>query len=157
MRKSYSTRMFRKVLVPVMYGVDSNAAINAAVLIADRSNITIVGIIGIADQESLSGAALPARHVRKILRSLATELHVHAMQRIRVSHHPWDEIIRVVQEEEPDLLVMEASHLGLLNVDESQALLYPPCDIVIAGGKVAAPPSQGIPPRGATCSAFAFM
>ena len=136
MSKRYSTRLFQKVLVPVIYGVDPKSAINAATLIADKSNILLVGIVGIGEGESLSAAALPARHVRKILRAAAAEVHVHTMQRIRVSHKPWDEVILVVQEERPDLLVIESTHLSLLDVDENQALRYPPCDIVIAGGNV---------------------
>ena len=136
MSRRYSTRLFQKVLVPVIYGVDPKAAVNAAALIVDQSNITLVGIVGIAEGESLSGAALPARHVRKILRGLAANTPMRTMQHIRVSHKPWDEIIQVVQEESPDLLVLEAAHLGLLKMDETQALRYPPCDIVIAGGTV---------------------
>ena len=136
MSKRYSTRLFQKVLVPVIYGVDPKSAINAATLIADKSNILLVGIVGIGEGESLSAAALPARHVRKILRAAAADVHVHTMQRIRVSHKPWDEVILVVQEERPDLLVIESTHLSLLDVDENQALRYPPCDIVIAGGNV---------------------
>ncbi len=133
MTRRYSTRFFQKVLVPVLYGVDPKAAVNAAALIADRSNILLVGIIGIAEGDSLSGAAVPARHVRKVLRTSASSAQVHASQRIRVSHRPWDEIIQAVQDEAPELLVLDSAQLAVLNVDASQALRYPPCDIVIAG------------------------
>ena len=136
MGKRYSTRLFEKVLVPVIYGMDPMSAIHAAAIIADRSNIVMVGIVGIAEDESLSTAALPARHVRKILRDAAGTSHIHSMQRIRVSHKPWDEVIQVVQEEKPDLLVLDSAHLALLNANASQALRYPPCDIVIAGGNI---------------------
>ncbi len=73
MSKRYSTRLFEKVFVPVIYGMDPKAAIDAATLIAERSNIVLVGIVGIAEDESLSAAALPARHVRKILRDAASD------------------------------------------------------------------------------------
>jgi glucosyl-3-phosphoglycerate synthase len=136
MSKRYSTRLFENILVPVIYGMDPMSAIHAATLIADRSNILLVGIVGIAEDESLSAAALPARHVRKILRDAASNSHIHTLQRIRVSHQPWDEVIQVVQEEKPDLLVLDASHLALLDTNASHALRYPPCDIVIAGGHV---------------------
>lgn len=136
MSKPYFTRLFQKVLVPVIYGVDPKAAVNAAALIADSSNVVLAGIVGIAEGESLSGAALPARHARKVLRGLAEATHMRAMQRIRASHKPWDEIIQLVQEETPDLLVLDAAHLDLLKVDETQVLRYPPCDIVIAGGNI---------------------
>lgn len=136
MGKRYSAQLFRKVLVPVIHGVDPKAAINAALLIADKPSILLVGIVGIAEAESLSGAALPARHVRKVLKDLADRQQLRAMQRIRVSHRPWDEIIQIVQEEAADLLILESAHLSLLNVVETKALRYPPCDIVIAGGNV---------------------
>src|SRR5512146_2281928 len=112
MDRHYSTRLFRKVLVPVIHGVDPKAAVNAALLIADKSNIDLVGIVAIAEGESLSSAALPARHVRKVLRSLAAAFDLHAMQRIRASHRPLDEVMQVAQEEGADLLVMEAAQLS---------------------------------------------
>ncbi len=136
MSRPYSTKLFQKILVPVIFGVDSRAAVNAAALIADPSIIELVGIVGIAEGESLSGAALPARHVRKILRGLAANSGMHAMQRIRVSHRPWEEVMQAVQDEEADLLVVEAAHLALLGMAESGALRHPPCDVVIAGGNV---------------------
>src|SRR5512142_3281802 len=136
MSKRYSTRLFQKVLVPVIYGIDSRAAVNAAALITDPSNIELLGVVGIAEGESLSGAALPARHVRKVLRGRASAPGMHAMQRIRVSHKPWEEVMKAVQEETTDLLVMDAAHLALLDVNEANTLRYPPCDVVIAGGKV---------------------
>src|SRR5512143_925122 len=136
MSKIYSTKLFQKVLVPVVFGIDPKAALNAAALIADPATIVLVGIVGIAEGESLSAAAIPARHVRKVLRATAADRGIQAMQRIRASHRPWDELIQVVQEETPDLLVLEEAHLSLLNVGESQSLRYPPCDIVIASGVV---------------------
>ncbi len=139
MSRRYSTRLVQRVLVPVIYGFDPKAAVNAAALIAEKASIELVGIVGIAEGESLSGAALPARHVRKVLHGLGTSTGMHISQRIRVTHRPWDEVIQTVQEEGTDLLVMDAAHLALINDADSQALHYPPCDIVIASGQV---PSQ---------------
>jgi glucosyl-3-phosphoglycerate synthase len=136
MDKRYSTDLFQRVIVPVIYGIDARTAVNAATLIADPSNIELVGIVAIAEGESLSGAALPARHLRKVLRGLASSSEMRVMQRIRVSHKPWDEAMEVAQEEEADLLVMDAAHLALLDANEATSLHYPPCDMVIAGGSV---------------------
>src|SRR5512142_1754322 len=136
MSKRYSTKLFQRVVVPVIYGLDARAAVNAAVLITDPSNIELVGIVGIAEAESLSGAALPARHVRKVLRDLASARGMHTLQRIRVSHKPWEEAMEVAQEEGADLLVMDAAYLVLLDANDASALRYPPCDVVIAGGSV---------------------
>ncbi len=136
MTQSYSTEMFQKVLVPVVHGVESRAAINAAAMITDPANVVLVGIVGIAEEESLSSAALPARHVRKLLRAAAEGRQLRALQHIRVSHKPWDEIVQAVQEQEPDLLILDALLMDALGLAEGRALRYPPCDIVIAGGNV---------------------
>ncbi len=142
MGKLYSTRLFRKTLVPILYGADPGAAINTALTIAEPDNILLVGIIGISGEESLSTAALPARHVRKILRDIAGKFHIRAMQRIRVSHKPWDELIQIVKEEKPDLLILASSHLAILNITPGQALRYPPCDMVVAGGTIPERPKE---------------
>ncbi len=136
MGKGYSTRLFRKVVVPIFHGSDHRAALNAALIIAGKANVLLVGIVGIANEESLSTAALPARHVRKILRDVASKSHVHTLQRIHVSHKPWEELIQVVQDEKPDLLVLETSNMAILNMSAGQALRYPPCDMVVAGGTI---------------------
>jgi glucosyl-3-phosphoglycerate synthase len=136
MDKRYSTRLFRKILVPILYGADHSAAINTALIIADTENIMLVGVVGISGEESLSTAAIPARHLRKILRDITGKFHIRAMPRIRVSHKPWDELIQTVKEEKPDLLILASSHLAILNITPGQALRYPPCDMVIAGGTI---------------------
>ena len=136
MSKRYSTRLFRKTLVPILYGAENTAAINTALIIADPDNILLVGIVGISGEESLSTAAIPARHVRKILRDVSDKFHIRALPRIRVSHEPWNELIQIVKEEEPDLLILAASHLAILNISPGKALRYPPSDMVIAGGTI---------------------
>jgi glucosyl-3-phosphoglycerate synthase len=142
MRRHYSGRLFRKVLVPVIHGSEYSAALHAALAIAGPQSVVAVGILGIAEGESLSTAAVPARHVRKILRELVSGKHVHALQRIRVSHAPWEELLNVVHEEEPDLMVLEVSHLEALNVTLGQAFRFPPCDIVVAGGSIPERPAR---------------
>ena len=142
MNKRYSTRLFRKILVPIIYGADNGTAIKTALIIADKENIHLIGIVGITDEESLSTAAMPARHLRKILRELTSKTLVRSMQHIRVSHKPWDELIRVIQEENPDLLILESSHFEMLKITPSDALRFPPCDIVIAGGNIPEKPQK---------------
>ncbi len=136
MSKRYSTRLFRKILVPILFDAENNAAINTALAIAEPENILLVGVVGISSEESLSTAALPARHVRKLLRDVTGKFHVRAMPRIRVSHTPWEELIQIVKEENPDLLILATSHLAILNISPGQALRYPPCDIAMAGGTI---------------------
>src|SRR5690349_13408721 len=100
MKPRYSGRFFRKVLVPVIYGSEHTAALHAALAITGPKNVWAVGILGISEPESLSTAAVPARHVRKTLRELVNRTQIHALQRIRVSHSPWEELVKVVAEED---------------------------------------------------------
>jgi glycosyltransferase involved in cell wall biosynthesis/nucleotide-binding universal stress UspA family protein len=136
MPRGSSTRLFRKILVPVIYGADPGGAINAARFIAEPARIVLGGIVGIAAEESLSSAALPARAVRRTLRSISAKWRIHTLQRIRVSHYPWNEVIAIAEAEHPDLLILEASQLTTLNLTAGEVLRYPPCDIVIAAGVI---------------------
>ncbi len=61
MKAPLKNRLFKKVLVPVVYGCDQNSAISAARAIAGEENVVLVGLIYIPEGESLSTAALPAR------------------------------------------------------------------------------------------------
>jgi glycosyltransferase involved in cell wall biosynthesis/nucleotide-binding universal stress UspA family protein len=142
MHRHYSGKLFRKILVPIFHDVDYVDALNAALAISDRTSVWLVGFVGIAGNESLSKAAVPARHVRRHLREIAEARHVHLIQRIRVSHTPWEELARVVQEENSDLLILQLSHFGALNVTPGQAFRFPPCDIVIASGEVPEKPGS---------------
>lgn len=142
MARGYSSRLFRKILVPVVYGTDPMAAITAATFIADPAHVILAGVIGIAEGASLSSAALPAREVRRLLRGLAGRLHVHTLQRIRAAHKPWDDVISIANEEQVDLLMLDASQLPHLKLTAGEALRYPPCDIVIASGAMPSKPAD---------------
>jgi len=135
MKKSYAGRLFRRILVPVFHGVDYVDALNAALAVAGQANVWLVGIVGITENESLSKAAVPARHVRKVIREIVAAKRTRALQRIRVSHKPWDELTHIVQEEQPDLLVLQPSHFEAMGVSIGQVFRFPPCDIVVASGK----------------------
>lgn len=135
MKKSYSSGLFQKILVPVVWECDNDPALTAAQLITSKGTIVPVGLVGIAPDESLSTAAQPAREMRRILRRLAGDARVRAVSRVRVSHQPWEELIRVCREIDPDLLVLSwPCHFSALQVTPEQALGNPPCDLVLVGG-----------------------
>jgi glucosyl-3-phosphoglycerate synthase len=142
MSPRYSTRLFRKILVPVIHGSSTDSALNCALNLADPESILLAGIVGMPLQESLSAAAEPARHARKELRDMAGSSHVRFLRRIHASHKPWEELLLIVNEEQPDLLVIETAQLGLLNVTAGEAFRYPPCDMMIAGGVVPQSPAR---------------
>ena len=142
MSRRYSARLFRKLLVPVIHGIASDTALTVALTIADAAHVLIAGIVAIPEAESLSAAALPARSVRRTLREMTTRRQVHALARIRVAHQPWSELLKLVEEQRPDLLILDTSQLAMLNITAGEALRYPPCDMIIAGGEFTANPAH---------------
>ena len=52
MAQSYSTKLFRKVLVPMVHGADSKPALSLALMIAETAHVALVGIVGISEQDS---------------------------------------------------------------------------------------------------------
>ena len=142
MSRRYSTRLFRKVLVPVFDGAPPEAALTVAMMIAEAAHVMIAGIVGIPDGESLSAAALPARAVRQALREMANRRRVRTSGRTRVSHRPWTELLQLVAEESPDLLVLDTTQLVTLHMTAGEALRSPPCNMIIAGGNFPDRPAE---------------
>ncbi len=118
------------------------AAISLAFAIAEAADVALVGIVAISKNESLSTAALPARQVRQRMRQTAAMRPVRIMPRIRVSYAPWEEVLKGVHEEEPDLLVLDATQLSRLDMTIDEVMEYPPCDMIVAGGSVPEKPSR---------------
>ncbi len=142
MLRRYFGRLFQQVLVPIIYGAEYRSALTVASAIAGYENVFLSGIVGIQEDHSLSTAAVPARHLRKVLRTTAAQNKTHSVQRIRVSHQPWGELMKVVEEESPDLLVLEAAQLNAFGIDLAEALRYPPCDMVVASGTISEHPAR---------------
>ena len=134
MNRRYSTRLFRKILVPIVQGAPTETALRVAMMIADVRHIVLAGIVAIPDGETLSAAALPARRLRETLRGLAASFGLKAPGRARVSHRPWMEVLQVVAEEGPDLLVVGDDQLSQLQTTAGEALRNPPCDMILARG-----------------------
>ena len=125
-------KLFKKVLVPVVYGCKQTSAINAARAIAGENDVTFVGIIYVPEGESLSIAAAPAREVRQTLKALSNLKQIHRRTEVYATHQPWDEMMKVIEKEKPDLLVLEyPCQFGNLKTTPEEVLAHPPCDIAI--------------------------
>jgi len=139
MLRRYSDQLFQRILVPVLYGADFRTALSVAAAIAGPENVYLSGIVCISAERSLSTAAAPARHLRKIMRDALKGNHVRATPKIHASHEPWRELLEIVKAEEPDLLVVEHSQFRAMGVLPGDALKYPPCDMVVVHGEVPSP------------------
>jgi glucosyl-3-phosphoglycerate synthase len=137
MKRAYPPTIFQKVLVPVLWECECTTALAAARVIAREGQSLVAGIVGIREDESLSVAAGPARLLRKRLGELAEEGHLSIRERVRVSHHPWVELIHIVEEEEPDLLLLDwPCQFESMGITAAQALANPPCDMAIVRGPI---------------------
>jgi glycosyltransferase involved in cell wall biosynthesis/nucleotide-binding universal stress UspA family protein len=133
---------FRKLLVPIMQGIGCDSALAVARLMIGQptpgrqgGRIVLVGLVGIAPEDSLSSGALPARRVRAMLRQLGRDERFRSRDRIRVSYTPWAELVSLIQEERPDLLLLEwPHHFEAFKVAPADVLASPPCDVALVRG-----------------------
>lgn len=135
MSKRYTRQLFKRILVPIAYGMNCPNALAVARHIASNAEIYLLGVVGVPKGESLSETAMLARRVRSILRANAGDTF-RIIERIRVSYDPWDEIVKAVIEQQADLLVMEQSQFEVLGISLGNALQQPPCDMAVAIGEI---------------------
>ena len=136
MKANLKHQMFKKVMVPVVYGCDQNAAINAARAIAGEENVLLVGFVYIPEGASLSTAAVRAQEVRQMLRDLSNAGRSQSSD-VHATHRPWDEIMKVAEREKPELLIIEyPCQFETLRTTPAEVLTAPPCDIAIVNSYV---------------------
>ncbi|HSL27567.1 MAG TPA: glucosyl-3-phosphoglycerate synthase [Anaerolineales bacterium] len=132
------TKLFNKVLVPVVYGCEQASVLSAARAIAGKGDIVLIGLVYIPEGESLSSGASQVRELRQTLRRLAGTSHNVRWAEVFAAYRPWDEIIRITERHDPDLLILEYTcQLEALKVTPTQVLTHPPCDIAIVNSKIA--------------------
>ncbi len=137
MKRRYDSRIFRKVLVPVIYGCQPSAAVEAAIAIAGKRSLFLAGLVTVEAGDSLSKAAVNGPVVRKQLQEITGMGAAPGRFTLRVSHEPWQELIQVIQEEQPDLLILEwPCDFDALGVTPNEALHQVSCDMAIVRGPI---------------------
>jgi len=130
-------RLFKKVLVPIVYNCEQDSAINAARAIAGEDNVMLVGLVYVPEGASLSSAATPAQEVRQTLKRLSDERHIQRWTDVHVTHRPWDELVRVIEKEKPDLLVLEyPCQFETLRATPTEVLAHPLCNVAIVNSHI---------------------
>jgi glucosyl-3-phosphoglycerate synthase len=84
-----------------------------------------------------------------VLRRLASE-QVSSRAGVVVSHSPWDDLVEIMREEQPDLLLVESpEQVAALGVSATRILGDAPCDVALVRGPLAPTPvSVLVPIRG---------
>jgi len=135
MRREFAP--FGKVLAPVLPGCNPDAALAAALRVAEAQNIVLLGLVVMPPEEPLAFGMLAAREVRAGLQRLSTGHASRVRVRVRVTHAPWPEIVDAVDQEQADLMII--SHpLGseLFSTELLDGLAQPPCDVALIYGDV---------------------
>jgi glucosyl-3-phosphoglycerate synthase len=134
---------FQKVIVPVIHGCEYNSALALAESVAGAENILLVGMVCVPMVETLSAANLLARRLRTHLQSQARRLQLHHRPQVFVTDQLWPELTGVIQEERPDLLVLEwPCQLEALSITTAEAMQRIPCDVAIVRGPLKSMPGR---------------
>lgn len=131
--KTQKFTSFRTILVPVVYGCRGKAALKAAMAL--DANVVLVGLVRVPSGKSLSVGASMARKVRFRMMKLVDGKKIRARTLVHVSHNPWFDLRKLIEKNEPDLLLLEWNeHFGALGIPPEDALLRPPCNVGLIRG-----------------------
>lgn len=136
MKRPQQFTAFHSILTPVVHGCAGRAALTAARLLSAEAKVTLVGLVTVPRTASLSTGAQAARQVRQRLRQLAeAEVGFTYRARVLVSHTPWQDLLALIESDEPDLLLLEwAEHFQALGLTAAEALMRPPCNVGLVRG-----------------------
>lgn len=145
MQKHSDFAPIHTILVPYIHDGTGLHALDAARQF--DAEITLVGVVVVPEGQSLSTGAIAARALRRTLKIFGRDKRIVSKTQVIVSHHPWEELSNLIQDEKPDLLCLEFdAHLKALNVTVSDVLARPPCDVALVRGKISSKPKQVLAP-----------
>jgi glucosyl-3-phosphoglycerate synthase len=131
--KAQKFTSFRNVLVPVFLGREEHAALQVACAL--EAQITLVGLVPVSPGESLSLSASAARQLRQKLRKMAEDTPIRSRIRVVVSYQIWNDLIKIIKDDEPDLLLLDWDEDFLsLGITPADALMRPPCNVGVLRG-----------------------
>lgn len=144
----YGGSSFRKILIPIIQGHKPDAALTLARLLAGKGYVRLVGFVGIPESKSLSTATSLSRQMRQTLQNIQSEDNrIRACERVRVSYNLWDELVAVIQEEAPDLLLLEwPDEIENFEAVLPKILHETPCEVAIVRGPLEEPPQRVLVP-----------
>lgn len=150
MMRKYSAPAFKKILVPILQSCECDWAVTAARQIAGQGEVILLGLAGADPGEPLSAAANQARQVRKLMRRYSKSERVRSLSSVRVSTQVIEELFKGIEEEKPDLLLLEwPCHFETMNTTLSEVMHWTNCDLAVVRGPLPAKPkSLLVPIRG---------
>lgn len=150
MKKKYQLNLFRRILVPILDRYPYLPAISSALDIAGETNVIVAGIVMVPESDTLTRATNRAGRVRRKLNELKSLKGIKILDVVHVTHNPWQDLEKIVVQEEIDLMVLEwpNQYNAIINASPN-ALMHPICDMAIVGGVIPSCPEQiMLPMRG---------
>ncbi len=145
MQRHSEFKPIHTILVPFVH--DGPGLYMLDVALQFDAEITLVGVVVVPQDQSLSTGAAAARSLRKMLRIFGRDKRVTSKSQIIVSYEPWNELSNLLQDEKPDLLFLDyEAHLKSLRVTLNDVLERPPCDVALVRGKITSKPKQVLVP-----------
>ncbi len=145
MTPKHSFAPIRQAVVPVIFGCDSQAAIDTARALAQE--VLLVGVVRVPGRSALSAGAAQARELRAALRAWEGLKAVRVAARVHVAYDPWPDLAAVVERLAPDLLLLEMPcQLEALGVTAAEVLAAPPADVVLVRGPFTVGPGRALVP-----------
>ncbi len=122
----------KTALVPIGTGIIGDAALGLAQTIADE--VILVGVVPITGDKAISAGAQTARLVRKRLLSYSNP-STHYKSTVIVSETPWKDLVTVIAQENPELVIVEWQDDTLAcGLSVQEVLSNSVCDIAIVRG-----------------------
>jgi glucosyl-3-phosphoglycerate synthase len=127
------------IVLPVSSGEQAKALLPLALALRGNeaeSQVHLLGMARVPEGGSLSEGALPMQRLRQTLEGIAAQDEaVNRLTFNMVSHHPWQDVERLIGErkDDQDLLVLPwAADGAQSDISAADALARPPCDMVVA-------------------------
>ena len=133
----------KTALVPIGLGSDGENALALAHYIA--TDVILVGVVPIAEGESISAGAQTARKIRSRLLSLSRNTSIRFKSTVIVSEDPWEDMKNVIHDESPNILVLEWQSGTMTWGDPiSKVFTNPICNTAVIHGKLPALPRRAL-------------
>jgi glycosyltransferase involved in cell wall biosynthesis/nucleotide-binding universal stress UspA family protein len=124
---------FLRLAIPVFEDKTPEAALALARSLGKR--VQLIGIVCMAADESLTAGTAAARRLRKTMEALRADLGLPGQNRVLVSHHAWQDLTAQLQQDTPDLLLLDwPQHFKCLDVPADEILRGAPCQLALVRG-----------------------
>lgn len=133
MTTSKTSSSLRHVIVPIIYGYEDETALTLAMSLGIP--ITLIGIVAVDDENSLSIGSKNARLLRKQIQAIPN-IKSDRSPLIIVSHQPWQDLLIFLKKHQTDVFLTDFLSLDYLKTSPQRVLSQPCCNIALVRGPI---------------------